>query len=64
MSALDRSLTVATCALTSNNRDQILLLAMWANQIEQVVLCGNCPHVRVPVPRFSSVAFRLVYRKE
>ncbi len=64
MGAFDCSLTVATSDLSRNNRDQILLLAVWANQIEQVVLCGNCPHVRVPVPRLSSVAFRLVYRKE
>jgi len=28
-----------------------------------VVLCGNCTHVLVPVPRLPGVTFRSVYRK-
>ena len=65
MGAFDGLVTVAAGPISWDNCKQILPLAVGANQIEQnVTLRGSCPHVWVPLPRLSSVAFRLVYRKE
>lgn len=51
MGALDYALTIFACPLSGNNREQILLFTVGANDIEQNVVCGNCLHVRVLLPR-------------
>jgi hypothetical protein len=65
MGALEGALNVATCVLSGNNREQIHPLAVGAGQVEEnVLLCRNCRHARVPLARLSSVAFHPVYYKE